>query len=111
MKYPFHPTQEHLVLSTLLAALGDSSRLRILHDLARSGEKCCGDFEITSSKSTLSHHLKVMREAGVISTRIDGTKRFISLRWDDLEARFPGLIAAILNAPRRAPRPHTGHRP
>ena len=108
MKYPYHPTQDHLLLTTLLAALGDATRLRIVRDLTQVAELCCGSFKISGSKSTLSHHLKVLREAGAIRTRVDGTKRFMSLRREDLEARFPGLLSAILNAPRMAPKPQNG---
>lgn len=111
MKYPHHPPVDHFQLSAILQALGDPTRLRILRDLAGVKEQCCGDFHVTDTKSTLSHHLKVLREAGVVRTRIDGVKRFVSLRRYDLEARFPGLLAAILNPPRKAHSPHTGQQP
>lgn len=109
MKYPHHPPVDHFQLSTILQALGDPTRLRILRDLARVKEQSCGDFHVTDTKSTLSHHLKVLREAGIIRTRADGTRRFVSLRRYDLEDRFPGLLAAILNPPRRAQSPDNGH--
>jgi DNA-binding transcriptional ArsR family regulator len=50
------------------------------------------------SKSTGSHHLKVLREAGVVQGKADGTRRYYSLRRDDLEARFPGLLDSVLHA-------------
>jgi DNA-binding transcriptional ArsR family regulator len=50
------------------------------------------------AKSTLSHHLKVLREAGVTRTRQDGTRCFVTLRRDSLDARFPGLLPALLSA-------------
>lgn len=68
-------------------------------DLAGQGEMTCGAFPYNIAKSTLSHHFKVLREAGVINTRIEGTQRYICLRTEDLEARFPGLMQAILNVP------------
>lgn len=102
MKYPNHPTQDRIALSTLLTALGDPTRLAIVKQLDHLGERSCGSFGLPISNSTLTHHLKALREAGVIMTRIDGTKRFVSLRRDDLEMRFPGLLLAILNAPRKA---------
>jgi len=108
MKYPIHPPVDHFQLSTVLHALGDPTRLRIFQDLARDREKCCGDFDIPESKSTLTHHLKVLREAGITRMRIEGTRRFISLRLHDLVARFPGLVPAILNVPRRTPSTYNG---
>jgi DNA-binding transcriptional ArsR family regulator len=53
------------------------------------------------SKSTLSHHLKVLRHAGLTETRADGTQRFVSLRQTEVEARFPGLLDAILEGARQ----------
>jgi DNA-binding transcriptional ArsR family regulator len=59
-------------------------------------------FELGLSKPTLSHHFKVLRESGVVRTRPDGRKRLLSLRTDDLDARFPGLLDAVLQAEARA---------
>jgi DNA-binding transcriptional ArsR family regulator len=52
------------------------------------------------AKSTLSHHLRVLRDAGVTRTRQEGTRCFVELRRDDLEFRFPGLLDAVLDAAR-----------
>jgi DNA-binding transcriptional ArsR family regulator len=59
-------------------------------------------FELALSKATLSHHFRVLREAGLVRTRLDGRKRLLSLRIDDLDARFPGLLHAVLAAKRSA---------
>ena len=56
--------------------------------------------EASVSKSTLSHHFKVLREAGVTRTRVNGTHRYVSLRGDELESRFPGLLRSVLDASR-----------
>jgi DNA-binding transcriptional ArsR family regulator len=48
------------------------------------------------SKSTLTHHLKVLREAGLTRTRSEGVQRLVSLRQDDIEGRFPGLLECVL---------------
>jgi DNA-binding transcriptional ArsR family regulator len=48
------------------------------------------------TKSTCTHHFKVLREAGIIRQRQEGTSRLNTLRRDDLEARFPGLLPTIL---------------
>jgi DNA-binding transcriptional ArsR family regulator len=50
------------------------------------------------TKSTCTHHFKVLREAGVIQQRQEGTSRLNTLRRDDLEARFPGLLETVLAA-------------
>jgi DNA-binding transcriptional ArsR family regulator len=92
----FQPATEDLDLTTVLQALGDPVRLQIVRVLAADGERACGTVELGVSKATRSHHLKTLREAGVTLTRIEGTHRYVSLRHDDLEARFPGLLDAVL---------------
>jgi DNA-binding transcriptional ArsR family regulator len=76
-----------------------------VRSLAESGERPCGTFGIPLAKTTLSHHFKVLREAGIISIRVEGTQRMNSLRRTDLESRFPGLLSAVLNAQEAAPAP------
>jgi len=91
------PAPEDLDLTTILQALGDPVRLKVVRTLA-AGEQVCGGMELGISKSTRSHHFKTLREAGITDTRVEGTHRFLSLRRDDLEARFPGLLDAVLQA-------------
>jgi DNA-binding transcriptional ArsR family regulator len=85
-----------LELTTVLQALGDPMRLRIVRELAAEDECTCGSVELGISKATRSHHFRVLREAGITHTRAEGTHRYVSLRRQDLDARFPGLLAAIL---------------
>jgi DNA-binding transcriptional ArsR family regulator len=92
----FEPRTEDLDLTTVLQALGDPVRLRIVRVLAGEGEQACGVIDLPVAKATRSHHFKVLREAGVTHTRIEGTHRFVVLRRDDLDERFPGLLAAVL---------------
>lgn len=92
-----HPLREQLSLPGVLHALSDPVRLEIVRTLNESSELSCGRLAVPVSKSTLSHHLKVLRDAGVIHTRADGTQRLVSLRAEDLEARFPGLLACVLD--------------
>src|SRR3954454_9799893 len=96
MREPHHPSCEELDLSDVLHALSDPARLEIVRRLAAGPEWSCGRFEIGLSKATLSHHFRVLREAGVLRTRPDGRKRVLSLRRDDLENRFPGLLDAVV---------------
>ncbi|MBL7489133.1 helix-turn-helix transcriptional regulator [Frankia sp. AgB1.9] len=91
------PAAEDIDLVTVLGALSEPTRLAIVAELARCVEMACGrllDGRIV--KSTLSHHLRVLREAGVIATRAEGTTKYSRLRCADLDARFPGLLGAVL---------------
>jgi DNA-binding transcriptional ArsR family regulator len=94
------PDADRLDLPVVLAALADPGRLAIVRVLAECGEECCvkvGERAgLTVGKSTLSHHLKVLRESGVTHTRTQGTHRYVSLRRDDLDGAFPHLLDAIL---------------
>ena len=90
------PPLDELELTVVLQALGDPVRLRIVRALDGVSEKTCGTFELGVSKATRSHHFRVLREAGVTHTRVEGTHRHISLRREDLETRFPGLLGAVL---------------
>jgi DNA-binding transcriptional ArsR family regulator len=92
-----HPDREEIDLSAVLHALSDPVRLKMVAYLAGSGkERTCGSFDVPVSKSTCTHHFRVLREAGIIQQRQEGTARLNTLRRDDLEARFPGLLATIL---------------
>lgn len=92
-----HPEPAQLRLSDVLHALSDPVRLDIVRALGEDGEMCCGALEVPVSKSTLTHHLKVLREAGLTWTRCEGVQRFVSLRRADVEGRFPGLLSCVLD--------------
>jgi DNA-binding transcriptional ArsR family regulator len=92
-----HPSRDELTMAAVLHALSDPQRLSIVRCLADSPEpRRCGGFELDVTKSTLTHHFRVLREAGVIDQREEGTARLNSLRREDLDARFPGLLDAVL---------------
>jgi DNA-binding transcriptional ArsR family regulator len=91
-----HPVIEQLSLSDVLHALSDPVRLEIVRTLSAGREVSCGRLEVPVSKSTLTHHLKVLREAGLTHTRSEGVQRLVSLREADVEARFPGLLECVL---------------
>jgi DNA-binding transcriptional ArsR family regulator len=94
-----HPPVEDLDLVEVLQALGDPVRLQIVRFLAdQDGAVACHAIPVPVSKSTGSHHLKVLREAGIVTARVDGTRKYHTLRRDDLEARFPGLLESVLRA-------------
>jgi DNA-binding transcriptional ArsR family regulator len=98
MRSLHHPRKEEISLEDVLHALSDPVRLKIVEAIADRDERTCSSVESSVSKSTLSHHFKVLREAGVTHTRANGTQRLISLRRDDLEERFPGLLDSVLAA-------------
>lgn len=99
MKKYQHPNREQININSVLHALSDPVRLNYVSCLYRKGcEQACGAVETTVAKSTMSHHLRVLREAGIIYIRSEGTQSLTSLRQDDLEARFPGLFQTILKA-------------
>jgi len=90
---------------TVLQALSDPVRLEIVRQLAGcsdAGELRCGQVEIPVTKSTASHHFKTLHAAGVTAEREAGTSKYIRLRRDELERRFPGLLDSVLRATARA---------
>jgi len=94
-----HPTRDEIDLSAVLHALSDPVRLSMVRYLATApDERSCRSFDVPVTKSTCTHHFKVLREAGVIRQRPEGTSRMNTLREEDLEARFPGLLDSILAA-------------
>ena len=95
-----HPATEDLTLAAVLGALSDPMRLKILKKLVARrdvGVSCsraapCAEM----AKSTLSHHFRVLRDAGLIRTTKQGVENLNCVRWDDVNRRFPGLWKAIL---------------
>ncbi|MDZ5451986.1 helix-turn-helix transcriptional regulator [Labrys sp. ZIDIC5] len=96
----FHPETDQIELTTVLEALSDPIRRDIILGLFEDGEQNCSAFNGLSSKTNLTYHYVRLREAGLTRTRPMGTHRLITLRADDIESRFPGLLAAILAAAR-----------
>lgn len=95
VKPPKSPSPE---LHEVLAALGDPVRLDIVRQLAVRGEVPCGGFHLELAKSTLSHHFKVLREAGLVGARSEGTSLMNYLDRDGIDRQFPGLLDGVLGA-------------
>ncbi|WP_147917857.1 ArsR/SmtB family transcription factor [Ruania zhangjianzhongii] len=91
-----HPDLDEVALTTVLAALSDPLRLGLVRLLSDGVERQWGELDAPVAKSTLSHHLKVLRSSGVTRTRDEGTRCYVHLRADDLEQRFPGLLQSLL---------------
>jgi DNA-binding transcriptional ArsR family regulator len=121
MRLLYHPDQKDISLAGVLYALGDPVRLEIVKRLAAGGElPCCAlDCAIASeesssprliAKSTMSHHFRVLRESGVLYARKEGTQHINSLRRNDLDMLFPGLLDSVLrSAYRDAASPESRH--
>lgn len=94
--YLDQPDVDRIELAAVLHALSDPIRLGLVRELyASPGERTCGSFELPISKSTATHHWRVLRGAGVVSAREEGTKKYHCLRRHDLDQRFPGLLDAV----------------
>ncbi|GAA5124769.1 hypothetical protein GCM10023320_38300 [Pseudonocardia adelaidensis] len=95
------PARDEIRIEQVLAALGDPVRLLYVRELAKAPTEgmACGVIPLPVTKSTRTHHLRTLREAGVISMRAEGTRRIACLRRDDLDALYPGLLDGVLGAP------------
>lgn len=95
-----HPEVGALDLATIMRALGDPLRIELVRLVDQEGEILCTELyeRVGLPNSTGSYHLRQLREAGVTRARAIGPKRMISLRREDLESRFPGLLDLVLNS-------------
>lgn len=98
VRQPRHPEPEDMALVSVLAALSDPIRVGLVRVLADGRERRWGELRAPVVKSTLSHHLRVLRDAGITRTRQEGPRCFVALRRGDLDSRFPGLLDAVLGA-------------
>ncbi|MZD08044.1 helix-turn-helix domain-containing protein [Streptomyces sp. SID5785] len=98
-----HPAREEIRLEAVLHALSDPMRLAVVREMAAAGdaELSCSAFELPVTKSTSTHHFRVLRESGVIEQVYRGTAKLNGLRRADLDALFPGLIDRVLDAAAR----------
>jgi DNA-binding transcriptional ArsR family regulator len=95
----YHPTREEIRLENVLHALSDPLRLSVVRELATAGDDLsCSYFDLPVTKSTTTHHFRVLRENGVIQQIYRGTAKLNGLRRADLDARFPGLLESVLAA-------------
>jgi len=96
-----HPDRHEIRIEAVLHALADPVRLTIVRALAKSDTGiACGAIELDIGKSTRTHHIRILREAGVVHVRPEGTSRISTLRRDDLNALYPGLLDGVLAAER-----------
>lgn len=97
MKKLYHPSIESIPYSKVLHALCEPNRIRIVRCLNESGENNCTAYtiELMLNKSTVSHHIKILREAGLIEGRIEGKEHIYSLRKKEIDKKFPGLLNSV----------------
>lgn len=98
MKEYHHPALDSVTLPDVMQALSDPARISIVRHLLDEAEGhafACNEFPMKVSKATRSHHFQILREAGLIQTRVEGTKCMTSLRRDEIQERFPGLLDVI----------------
>lgn len=104
------PTIDSFDLTVILSALADPGRRALMTALYHAPEPIdCAELvrklALGLSSATVSHHYRILREAGLTRTFTEGRRRIIRVRRDDMEARFPGLLEAILAAPDGTPTP------
>ena len=92
-----HPDVESVDFDDVLRALADPTRRAIVRLLIAEGDRPCGTFGLPVAPSTLSHHFRALRKAGILRQYDDGRQRMNTLRLDELDARFPGLVRTVLD--------------
>jgi DNA-binding transcriptional ArsR family regulator len=103
MRPLFHPAIEDVAVEAILHALSDPVRVAIYADIVGSAcsQSCSNFLKVRNQaipKSTLSQHFKALREAGLIHSERKGVEMHNTSRCAEVEQRFPGLIAAIVQA-------------
>jgi len=95
-----HPDPSTFSLERIFHALSDPARLDIVRHLDDVEQATCAELEFGRPKSSMSHHFRILREAGLVETQAAGTTHLNTLRKKELDARFPGLLGAILKQQR-----------
>jgi DNA-binding transcriptional ArsR family regulator len=99
MRHLKHPDIEQVELTDLMYALSDPTRLEIVRLLAEKRRAMtCGELMFNRPKSSMSHHFKILRAAGIVHTRIEGTEHMNSLRLQEIGKKFPNVLPAILKS-------------
>jgi len=96
MKEYCHPSLDEVTLPAVMQALSDPCRIAIVRTLLDGGEVACNGVPLEISKATRSHHFAILRDAGLVATRVEGTRCMSSVRKEEFDARFPGLLDLVL---------------
>ena len=92
----------NITLDRVCQALSDPVRIGIVVTLFREGECSCAALDGGRPKSTMSHHFRVLREAGLVETRADGVTHLNRLRRNEVEAALPGFLDVVMAAAEKA---------
>lgn len=95
MKAYDHPDLSKVPLETVMHALSDPCRVAIVRALLTRSDLACNELPVDVAKATLSHHMDVLRAAGLIETRVDGAKCLSSIRHTEMNKQFPGVLALV----------------
>jgi DNA-binding transcriptional ArsR family regulator len=95
-------SRKKIQLDRACQALSDPVRIGIVVQLFRQGECSCAELDGGRPKSTMSHHFRVLREAGLVHTRVDGVTHINRLCRDEIEADLPGFLDAVIASADRA---------
>jgi len=98
MRVMKHPAMHEISIEQVFYALSDPVRLEIVQKLCRTDEASCSALDGGRPKSSVSHHFRVLREAGLVWTRNEGVSHMNALRRRELDERFPGLLAVVEGA-------------
>ena len=99
VKNYIHPDLEDVPLTAALQALGDPCRVAIVRMMLNRGDEeiACNEVPVELSKATISHHFETLRDAGIIFTRVEGRKCLSTVRREEFDQRFPGLLNLVLS--------------
>lgn len=95
---PHHPSREEIRIENVFSAFASPLRIAVIQVIAQGGEHPCNGVLPQVTKSTMTHHYRVLRESGVAWQSREGREYKLSLRREDLDARFPGLLDSMLEA-------------
>jgi len=97
MKEYTHPEMRDVTLPMIMQALADPCRMAIVCTLLQAKDRAlaCNEVPLDVAKATRSHHFEMLRSAGIIFTKVEGTKCMTSLRQQELEQCFPGLLRLV----------------
>ena len=96
MRSDYHPSAGDLQLVAVLHALADPIRLSVIRQVADGEPHACGTIITSLTPSAMTRHFRILRESGLVRTEPHGTSKFLTLRREDLDARFPGLLDSVL---------------
>lgn len=93
-----HPTMNQVSITDIMYALSDPGRIEMVRRLYAGSDLTCGELDLDRPKSSMSHHFKILRESGLIETKVQGKQHLNTLRKAEIEQKFPGLLESVIRA-------------